>query len=280
MVNGQVNGRQSGAQMSVEEFERFIGYTPLVTQLIRRSQSQPVPASSAASDGAKPALKKRTRWLKNIKLVASVANLINETKDKAGNGRSRSRSSSAAAESTMSKSASAHAAVSSCGASGPGAERLKVHHYGTSSKELTGLYLRQEVRAHEGSIWTMKFSPDAQLLATGGEDRVVRVWRVVDGADAQEHEHPTSMPPPPPFAAAEDRPGLAAQLSKKVRLVGRSSKHVLPEHVVVPESVFALAEQPACAFEGHQDDVLDLSWSKSQVHQELTLLRHSCCSTG
>lgn len=34
-----------------------------------------------------------------------------------------------------------------------------MHHYGTSSKELTGLR-SQELRAHEGSIWTMKLSPD------------------------------------------------------------------------------------------------------------------------
>ena len=55
-------------------------------------------------------------------------------------------------------------------------------------------------------------------------------------------------------------PGRAA-LSRKV-LRGKSSQHGLPEHVVLPETVFALAEQPACVFEGHEDDVLDLSWSK------------------
>ncbi|CAD6257793.1 unnamed protein product [Miscanthus lutarioriparius] len=78
----------------------------------------------------------------------------------------------------------------------------------------------------------------------------------------------TSLPPQTPAASTDGgrsaaSPGLAAQLSGKVRR-GRSSKDVLPEHVVVPESVFALAEQPSCALEGHQDDVLDLSWSKSQ----------------
>jgi hypothetical protein len=33
----------------------------------------------------------------------------------------------------------------------------------------------------------------------------------------------------------------------------------------VPETVFSLSEKPVCSFTGHLDDVLDLSWSRSQV---------------
>lgn len=118
--------------------------------------------------------------------------------------------------------------------------------------------------AHEGSIWTVKFSADGGLLATGGEDRAVRVWQVVvvdAGAAAQL----------PPLAPTDGGSLAAAQLSRKVTRSGRgggksgSGKHALPEHVVVPDSVFSLAENPLCVFLGHDDDVLDLSWSKSQV---------------
>ncbi|CAN6380836.1 unnamed protein product [Urochloa humidicola] len=245
-----------------------LGTAPLVKQFMRRSQSQPVPAAAGKGQGGetKPAEKKRTRWLKNIKLVATAAGLRND-KDKDAGGGGGGRSARAPA---MSKSASAHAAVPSSSSSSSSAaapERLKVHvhHYGKSGRELTGVYMRQEVRAHEGSIWTIKFSPDGRFLASGGEDHVVRVWAVVAGAAAPEvsaSSAASTLPPqhPPPAAAA---PGLAAQLSRRMRR-GRSGKDALPEHVVVPETAFALAERPACAFEGHQDDVLDLSWSKSQ----------------
>ncbi|KAF0894599.1 hypothetical protein E2562_001899 [Oryza meyeriana var. granulata] len=221
---GALSDLQTGVQLSLNEFERFIGYTPLVKQLMRRSQSQGVPAGAANGD-TKPG-KKKPRWFKNIKLVASAAGLIHE-KDKDGNGGGRSSSSSAQQPAvTMCKSASANATMAS--SSSPSSlERPKVHSYGKSGKDLTGLCLRQEVRAHEGSIWSIKFSPDGRFLASGGEDRVVHVWRVVD-TDAS------------------------------------SGKDVLPEHVVVPDTVFALADEPACSLEGHLDDVLDLAWSKSQ----------------
>ncbi|KAK1646700.1 hypothetical protein QYE76_064505 [Lolium multiflorum] len=266
-TDGAVNGSHTGARLSVGDLEQYVGCPPLVKQLIRRTQSQPVPANK---DGEKPPAKKKPRWLKNIKLVATAAGLLHE--------KDRGRPSALPSAVTMSKSKSAPASASASAAdrgaatpppvpsSSSTSERLKVHHSGKSSKDLTGLYMRQEVRAHEGSIWSIKFSTDGRFLATGGEDRVVRVWEVID-ADASTSSPELSaamlLPPLAPtdggsLAAA---PGLAAQLSRKVRR-GKSGKHVLPEHVVVPETVFALAEKPACVFEGHVDDVLDLSWSR------------------
>uniref|UniRef100_A0A0D9XPX1 Uncharacterized protein n=1 Tax=Leersia perrieri TaxID=77586 RepID=A0A0D9XPX1_9ORYZ len=262
---GALSDIQTGVQLSLDEFERFIGNTPLVKQLMRRSHSQPIPAAAAAGDATKPAKKKpKPRWLKKITLVASAAGLLHE-KDK------ESSSSAAEQESTltMSKSASASATSSSSSSSSSPLDRPKVHSYGKSGKELTGLCLRQEIRAHEGSIWSIKFSRDGQLLASGGEDRVVRVWRVVEAdphPSSPELSASKSLPPLAPPAIGDcGTQGLAAQLSRKVRARRwKSGKEVLPEHVVVPETVFALADEPACSLEGHLDDVLDLAWSKSQ----------------
>jgi hypothetical protein len=66
-----------------------------------------------------------------------------------------------------------------------------------------------------------------------------------------------------------------AQMSKK-STKGKSGRDTLPEHLVIPDKVFALAEQPACVLEGHKDDVLDLTWSKSdQVSPTAIALLHS-----
>ncbi|CAM0874709.1 unnamed protein product [Alopecurus aequalis] len=265
-TDGVVNGDQTGSQLSGHELEQFVDCTPLVKQLIRRSQSQPVPANK---DGGKQPVKKKPRWLKNIKLVATAAGILHEKE------RDKDRPLGLPSAVTMSKSKSAPASASAANtgsatppptSSSSTSERLKVHHAGKSSKDLTGLYMRQEMRAHEGSIWSIKFSPDGRFLATGGEDRVVRVWQVVE-ADASSLSPELSaamlLPPlaPTDGGSLASAPGLAAQLSKKVRR-GKSSKHVRPEHVVVPETLFALAEKPTCVFEGHVDDVLDLSWSR------------------
>ncbi|XP_042455214.1 WD repeat-containing protein 44-like [Zingiber officinale] len=46
------------------------------------------------------------------------------------------------------------------------------------STEITGFRMVQEIAAHKGLIRTMKLSPCGMYLATGGEDSVVRVWKV------------------------------------------------------------------------------------------------------
>ncbi|CBI30564.3 unnamed protein product, partial [Vitis vinifera] len=41
--------------------------------------------------------------------------------------------------------------------------------------------------------------------------------------------------------------------------------HSIPDYIHMPETVFSLLEIPVCSFKGHLDDVLDLSWSGSQL---------------
>ncbi|KAL6641789.1 hypothetical protein ACP70R_019970 [Stipagrostis hirtigluma subsp. patula] len=246
---------QSGVP-GLEEFEKFIGNTPIM-KLMRRgtSQHQQTPPTGAPPKGDK-AGKKKGGWLKNIKSVAIGAFMPG---DKDGNSKSAAPTATAVPKSASTNASGAAPAASS-------SELLKTHQYGKSSKELTGLYMCQEILAHEGSIWSIKFSTDGRRLASAGEDHVVRVWQVVETSSppsALMKDGGGGLPPQGPGAADGSPAPAQAQMSKKSTTKGKTGRDGLPEHLVVPEKVFALAEQPACVLEGHKDDVLDLTWSKS-----------------
>nr|CAB3463241.1 unnamed protein product [Digitaria exilis] len=249
----------------LEEFEKFIGNTPIM-KLMRRGTSQHHPAPPLAGGvPPKAASKKKGGWLKNIKSVAiGFMGDKQDTNAKSSSGASTTTTTTTAAAVPKSQSTNASAGGAAAPASSASSsERLKVHQYGKSSKELTGLYMCQEIVAHEGSIWSIKFSADGRRLASAGEDSVVRVWQVVE----------TSAPPsslamdgksgplaPLPPAMADGSSSSIPALSKKSTTKAKSA---VPEQVVIPDKVFALAEQPVCVLEGHKDDVLDLTWSKS-----------------
>lgn len=139
-------------------------------------------------------------------------------------------------------------------ASNPGSEtpkraNIQVRQNKKRCVEFTAPYIGQEIRAHKGFIWTMKFSPDGQYLASGGEDGVVRVWRVT-AADASSDY-------------------LAAEGNFYSRLkTGKSSfqrKYSIHASVIFPDKVFRIDELPLQEFYGHSSDVLDLAWSNSNV---------------
>ncbi|KAK4791657.1 hypothetical protein SAY86_032070 [Trapa natans] len=125
--------------------------------------------------------------------------------------------------------------------------KLKVRHNNKRSKELTGLYTRQEIQAHSGIIWTMKFSPDGQFLASGGSDGIIRVWRV-SSADADFND-------------------LSEFEGSKVKRDKFSSRrrNSCDSSILIPSRVFCIEELPVQEFHGHKGDILDLAWSNSNL---------------
>ncbi|KAK6287352.1 hypothetical protein POUND7_013531 [Theobroma cacao] len=115
--------------------------------------------------------------------------------------------------------------------------------------EFTALYMRQEIQAHKGFIWTMKFSPDGQYLASGGEDGVVRIWHVTS-TDA----------PRKPFMAEGN---LDRKIDKGKSGFGR--KKSIHSLVIIPNKIFQIEESPMQEFHGHTSDVLDLAWSTTNL---------------
>ncbi|KAI0902619.1 WD40 repeat-like protein [Annulohypoxylon nitens] len=81
-----------------------------------------------------------------------------------------------------------------------------------------------------GPIWAIEFSKDGRYLATGGRDRVVRIWAVI--------------------ATEEDR---------KVEEEEENATNDTEERLSAP----VFRAKPIREFIGHGGDILDLSWSKN-----------------
>ncbi|KAL2336660.1 hypothetical protein Fmac_011106 [Flemingia macrophylla] len=217
---------QTGKQLTMEEFERTVGHSAVVKEAMRRANRNEKKLSSNSYISRSLRLSKRrgASLLKNIKGVAS--GIVGE----------REAPVAAAA-------AAAAAEVKN--------EWVRVRQTGKSQKELSALHLCQEFQAHEGCVWTLKFSLDGKYLASAGEDKAIHVWEV------QECEVMSMKP----------EEGNVTPIHPALLMKGKSGSKrgaAIPDYVHVPETVFSLSDKPFCSFIGHLDEVLDLSWNKSQ----------------
>ena len=219
----------SGRLLTVEEFERSLGISPFVQRFMQKGIDD-----SFDSDVVRKQAKRR--WLRRISAAACIVDR-----------QLTSRSMNCYVDYPYWR---------------PRAKPVKVRSYKKRSKELTALYMLQDIPAHKGSILTMKFSLDGEYLASGGEDGIVRVWQVVeteryDGFDVLDTDPSYTYLKINKFSEAVP---FNVNSEKKGELNSPRKTSV-----IFPQKVFHILEKPIHEFYGHCGEVLDLSWSKNKV---------------
>nr|NVI79847.1 putative WD repeat-containing protein 44 [Cucujiformia] len=109
---------------------------------------------------------------------------------------------------------------------------------------------------HEGPIWCMKFSCCGRLLATAGQDKVLRIWVVRDAypffQDMRTKYNAEKVSPTP------SQESLVSHHSAETATFA-AFEALDPEEA----SKLTFMPKPFCTYSGHTSDLLDVSWSKN-----------------
>ena len=152
----------------------------------------------------------------------------------------------------------------------PGPIHVHAENKGLMPRHFSNTRLAQVIQAHDGAIYTLKFSPDGKYLATGGEDARVVVW-IVGQLPAPIEE---SIDSPTPSVVSDVGGGEATAEhgggggggggSDKEPSLSSSdrdeSEAALPDRVDRDVIVYP---SPFREYVGHTESVLDVAWSGS-----------------
>ncbi|XP_068731913.1 WD repeat-containing protein 44-like [Montipora capricornis] len=148
--------------------------------------------------------------------------------------------------------------------------------HGKGPSEFEKLRLLQDLSGeHVGAVWTIKFTLCGRLMATAGQDHMVRVWVLKESQTYFEDMRAKYS------KAGEDSSSNLEENEKDVEMEetlksseetsgdveeGKTGKEENEEHPAEPtveEDLGPYMKTPLCTYCGHTGDVLDLSWSKN-----------------
>ncbi|CAM6121484.1 unnamed protein product [Calypogeia fissa] len=288
----------TGKELTLEEFESTLGLSPVMQEVRRRERQQNSLDDDDAAQGAQDSTasskkKKKSLWVRTMKGVAKTVGGSSKSKSqqdlaKGQNEGSRGESGGEDREGSVGRDTRRENSFekSSCKARSKrvsddppqslrprSPQRVKVQVYKKNFKDLSDLHMGQEIQAHQGAIWTMKFSLDGRYLASAGQDRVVHVREVLehpfakdqgarDGLEASAGKVDTAGAATPEHSqhSQEGSQGRRASLRGSV---GKKSSAKKSSSAKLPK-LFWLSEIAICSFKGHTEDVLDLSWSRTE----------------
>ncbi|XP_041865310.1 WD repeat-containing protein 44 [Melanotaenia boesemani] len=110
---------------------------------------------------------------------------------------------------------------------------------------------------HMGAVWTMKFSHCGRLLATAGQDNIVRIWVLKTAFDYFNNmrlKYNTE-------GRVSPSPSQESLCSSKSDTDPGTS--CVPEDPDTEDRNAPFRQVPFCKYKGHTADLLDLSWSKN-----------------
>ena len=143
--------------------------------------------------------------------------------------------------------------------------RVKVTTKQKQSKEFSDLRLVQTVPAHQGVVWTMKFSPSGKYLASAGQDGVIRVWEVNRNRNRTTSSSGGGSGSGGGQLNEEERDGgnAAAAVKTTTSSSGGGATEATVASTGADLTLAVLFGRPHRTYSGHKQDVLDLSWSHS-----------------
>ncbi|XP_031619589.1 WD repeat-containing protein 44 isoform X2 [Contarinia nasturtii] len=106
---------------------------------------------------------------------------------------------------------------------------------------------------HTGAVWCMKFSSCGRLLATAGQDRVLRIWVLKDAypyfQDMRTKYNADQKSSPTP--------------SQESLVSHNSAEEAVAMATAAEQSAGPFMPKAFCSYTGHTSDLLDVSWSKN-----------------